>query len=364
MKINVVSFTTIEIMDMLEDGTLVEESYLQRRSDQWSEDSKGLLIHSMLCGYVIPYLYFSKALLGQENGRVLYRMEIVDGLQRITVVIGYINGEFPLGDDVPPITFRKQEIELAGKYFCDLPVDVQEAIKRYSFSCINLEDFTDEEIEEMFFRLNNGVALTKNQRSKAKMGRETAELISRLLAKPFFAEYCSFSPLQYRRSADQLALIQGMALLNDYKYKTISEADMFDYATSLRDGYGEENTKTLESIVDYLGKAFTKRHKNLKKINIPIVMVTAKKAIWMGVSPEEFGAWFDVFTKDRKPGDGYAKACSSGSIKRDLTTARIMIMGESFDTYCAEHNLGCTAATTDAAEATETTEAADTAVEG
>lgn len=333
--------TPMELQDMLDDNSLSLTSYLQRRSDQWDEKAKGLLIHSMLADFIIPPLYFAKTITGkEEEGNVTYRLEVVDGLQRITVVLSYIDGEFSIGE-VPPVKMRKQEVDVSGLYFCDLPIDLQEEIKRYKFDVVNLDSFTDEEIEDMFYRVNNGRSLTKIQQSKATMGRSMAELINELLERPFFKNYCQFSELQYRRSADQLTLIQGMCLLdyvNDgYQFKTISESEMFDYATSLRDGYGKENTETLRKVVDYLDGAFQKKNKELKKINIPILMVTAKKAVNLGVSAEDFGLWFDSFCKSRKSGDAYAGACSSGSIKKDNTLKRIKLMGDSFEAYYNEH---------------------------
>ena len=47
----------------------------------WDKDKKSLLIHSMLYGYAIPAMYFTK-----ENG--IY--DSLDGKQRSNTIVGYL----------------------------------------------------------------------------------------------------------------------------------------------------------------------------------------------------------------------------------------------------------------------------------
>ncbi len=340
MKKQSMSVTPKTIQSMIDKGTLSLVSPIQRRKGQWNSLAQSLLFHSMLSGYIVPPLYFAKCNLGEdENGKTIYRSEVVDGLQRITTTLDFINGEYALDPQTPEAIGEDddEKIVLAGKYFDELPANVQENIKRFSFLVYNLEDFSDEEIEEIFFRLNNGVALTKGQQSRSKMGTEVSTFVNNMLGKDFFTKIAHFTPLQFRRAADQLCLIQAMCLMDvkDGKYElaSISENDMFNYATSLRNNYPESSKERVSKAIDYLEDAFGEKEKFLKKINIPMVIVMADEAIKMDIDPGVFGAWFHDFASRYSAGCAYAAACSSGSIKKDKTLKRISIMEEDFRNF-------------------------------
>ncbi len=324
--------------NMLEKGTLILNSPIQRRKGQWNGYAQSLLFHSMLSDYIIPPLYFAKVNLGEdESGKPVYKSEVVDGLQRITTTLDFIDEKFPLDSNTPNVMFEDEEVVLADKYFPELPANVQEEIKRYQFLVYNLEDFTDEEIEEIFFRLNNGVALTKGQQSRSKMGTNVATFVNDMLNKSFFTEIAHFTPLQFRRAADQLTLIQAMCLLDakdgTYDLVSISENDMFNYATSLRDNYSAEKKDRVAKAIDYLEDCFGEKEKFMKKINVPMVIVMADIAQSKDVEPAKFAEWFHSFAERYRSGCPYSNACSSGSIKKDKTLKRVAIMEEDFEKF-------------------------------
>lgn len=126
----------------------------------WDKDKKSLLIHSMLYGYAIPAMYFTK-----ENG--IY--DSLDGKQRSNAIVGYLNGEFALTENTPPIINEqaKEEtgddsvmLDISGMKFEDLPEWAQDKIRDYSLTIYYFEDISESEIREMFRRLNNGKPLT------------------------------------------------------------------------------------------------------------------------------------------------------------------------------------------------------------
>lgn len=126
----------------------------------WDKDKKSLLIHSMLYGYAIPAMYFTK-----ENG--IY--DSLDGKQRSNAIAEYLNGEFALTENTPSIVDEGVEtengeepsmLEISGMKFEDLPEWAQDRIKDYSLTIYYFEDVSESEIREMFRRLNNGKPLT------------------------------------------------------------------------------------------------------------------------------------------------------------------------------------------------------------
>lgn len=124
-----------------------------QRGHVWDNDKKSLLIHSMLANYPIPALYFAK------NDDGMY--DALDGKQRCTAISQFVNDEFELSVDFPVVFDEAGNKEdFSGCCFDNLPEWAKDAILDYSMTIYYFEDITDDEVREMFFRLNNGKPLT------------------------------------------------------------------------------------------------------------------------------------------------------------------------------------------------------------
>lgn len=339
MKKSAIPYNVKQLKKMWENLSLSFDHPIQRRSGQWSAEDMSLLVHSMYSGYVIPAFYFIKESTGEVDvkGKPIFKYYVLDGKQRLTVIFDFINGGFALHEDTPTIEYEDAEYEIAGKRFDELPADLQEDLLRYVFTIYNLEDCTDDEIEENFFRLNNGTALTKSQKSKVKIGIKVAEYIDRILEGKFYTQICHFTPSQFKRAGDQCTLMQGMMLLdvkhNGYDLKSISENDVMVYAESLHNNYSDESKKRLNAVIEYLEEGFDNKEKFMKKINIPMFIYMADTAIERNIDANEFYNWFKEFADSYKPDDSYSQYCSTGSIKKEKVLGRIEILENSFNNY-------------------------------
>lgn len=144
-----------------------------QRNPCWDVSRKSLLIHSMIEGYPIPPFYFAR--------RSDKKYDALDGLQRSTAIREFLNEEYALSADTPPIRDEDgYSIDIAGKKFSELPEWAQDAIKDYSLTIYYFEDITEDEISELFFRINNGKPLTSIEltRVKAKCLKEFQEIAS------------------------------------------------------------------------------------------------------------------------------------------------------------------------------------------
>ena len=313
---------------------------IQRKSEQWSDTQKSLLIHSMLANYPVPNIYVlredSQEL--DEKNKPVFNYFVMDGKQRLTSVLSYIWGEFPLDENIPAIIIEDVEYQIAGKYFCDLEEPVQYEIKRYKFDIIAFEECSNREIEEIFFRLNNSTPLTKSQVAKAKVGVEIAELINELLTSKFFTVSCNFSKAQLKASDDQKVLIQSMMLLDtnnvpDFELKDFSENSILEYSESIRGTYTDKQSNILKSAIQYLTDAFPEKNKQLRKISIPTLVYMADIAEDKEIKPMYFRQWFEFFTEEDELMEDYKTFCSTGSTKLEKVQGRLAVMTKSFCKY-------------------------------
>ena len=335
------SWTVANIEKMHDEKKVLSFDHpIQRKSEQWSDTQKSLLIHSMLANYPVPNIYVlredSQEL--DEKNKPVFNYFVMDGKQRLTSVLSYIWGEFPLDENIPAIIIEDVEYQIAGKYFCDLEEPVQYEIKRYKFDIIAFEECSNREIEEIFFRLNNSTPLTKSQVAKAKVGVEIAELINELLTSKFFTTSCNFSKAQLKASDDQKVLIQSMMLLDtnnvlDFELKDFSENSILEYSESIRGTYTDKQSDILKSAIQYLTDAFPEKNKQLRKISIPTLVYMADIAEDKEIKPMYFRQWFEFFTEEDELMEDYKTFCSTGSTKLEKVQGRLAVMTKSFCKY-------------------------------
>ena len=335
------SWTVANIEKMHDEKKVLSFDHpIQRKSEQWSDTQKSLLIHSMLANYPVPNIYVlredSQEL--DEKNKPVFNYFVMDGKQRLTSVLSYIWGEFPLDENIPAIIIEDVEYQIAGKYFCDLEEPVQYEIKRYKFDIIAFEECSNREIEEIFFRLNNSTPLTKSQVAKAKVGVEIAELINELLTSKFFTTSCNFSKAQLKASDDQKVLIQSMMLLDtnnvpDFELKDFSENSILEYSESIRGTYTDKQSNILKSAIQYLTDAFPEKNKQLRKISIPTLVYMADIAEDKEIKPMYFRQWFEFFIDEDELMEDYKTFCSTGSTKLEKVQGRLAVMTKSFCKY-------------------------------
>lgn len=129
----------------------------------WNKVMSSLYIHSLLYDVLIyqkPFLISKK-----ENG-----WDVLDGKQRGTTLIKYINNEFALTglQKEPLIMVNGEPYNINGKFFKQLPDDLQMKILDFPIDMAVLED-APVEIEALFFnRSNGGKAMAKIDLARSK----------------------------------------------------------------------------------------------------------------------------------------------------------------------------------------------------
>lgn len=166
-------------------GTLTFDNPIQRSGSQWTLLQKSLLIHSILMGYPIPNCYFLKT--KDENGNTVY--DCLDAKQRLTSVFDFVEGEYELHSATPPCTVDGFEFDLANLSFEELADDLKDEILGCRMSIFCLEDCTDEEVEEIFARLNNSTPLSPIQKCRSIMSTELARWTKEICSMDFFQHY-------------------------------------------------------------------------------------------------------------------------------------------------------------------------------
>lgn len=335
------NWTVSNIRKMYESKEVLSFSHpIQRQSGQWDIMQKSLLIHSMLANYPIPNIYVLREDSRQvdDKGKHVFIFSVIDGKQRLTNVLSFLRGEYALSDNVPDVTIEEETYSIAGKYFADLDEPVKYELQRYKFEIYSFEECSNDEVEEIFFRLNNATPLTKAQVAKAKVGTSNAIFINKLLGTRFMSESCNFSRAQRKNSDDQRVILQS-AMLFDRNYKgmeitDLSEKSIMEYAESIKGNFSAQQENILLSAFEYLSDAFPPEiNKNLRKIVLPMVIYMADYALDKDVKGMYFRQWLDFFFSEDVLLEEFNQNCGSGSTKLVKVNARLAIMAMSFANY-------------------------------
>lgn len=174
-------------------GELILQPKFQRR-DVWSDKARSYLMDTIIRGKPIPKIYMRQDI-NPDTRRVL--REIVDGQQRLRTALTFIKDGFKIS--------KAHHEHYGGSKFSDLDKDAQRDILKYEFVVDLLEDMPDNEVYDLFARINTYSEKLKPQELRnAKWFGEFKSSVY-LLAKEFytfFSENKIFTPKAILRMAE------------------------------------------------------------------------------------------------------------------------------------------------------------------
>ncbi|WP_462404542.1 DUF262 domain-containing protein [Enterocloster bolteae] len=312
------------LRNQIEKGQVSFDCAVQR-NPVWDVSRKSLLIHSMIEGYPIPPFYFAR----RDDGKY----DALDGQQRSLAIKGYLDGEFPLSEDMPAVTDENgYPVIITGMMFPELPEWAQDNIKDYSLTIYYFEGITEEEIAELFFRINNGKPLTSVEltRVKAKSILKFQEIAKHEMIAGAITEAGK------RRYNDENVAMQAWALcFSDCRdFTTKGFRPLIESAAIT-----EEQVQEIGQALDYVKEVSEllnpeeKTDKRvLKKIKTRSHLVSctyvALKALRAGKSVDELKAvlyrFFD--SNQTSVSEIYNKSVGSGSAKPDKVQSRVQVL--------------------------------------
>lgn len=114
-----------------------------QRRPVWKTAARSYFIDTMLRGMPVPPIYLRVV---QSAGSRSIMREVVDGQQRLSAVLEFLNGDLRLASSVSP--------EWGGKTFSRLSTELQLQIQRFEMNTEVFQGISDEEVLEVFARLN------------------------------------------------------------------------------------------------------------------------------------------------------------------------------------------------------------------
>lgn len=315
--------TLSQLLDMKEQ--LNFSLAIQRAEDLWNQEQKSLLIHSILYGYPVPAVW------SVETNNSMYN--IIDGKQRLTNLFKFIENNYELHEDIPEIDGEK----IAGLKFEQLSEKLQKRLLNSSITINFLKNITEDEIEEFFRRINNGVSLTQIQINRVLASTKVMEFIKEIASMPFFKEVAEISDSMRKKSADEELIMQIISLIVNEEPTGFTSAEIRELAKKLRIiGISEEYKELIRKTTDYLYKAIPEKQKGknkpTKKVHIPMLFSCAITAQEKGIEPNKFGGWVQRFFETRNYNiNKYSSYCITKTANKTNVVGRLREMKKDFD---------------------------------
>ena len=194
MESEATTLTVGEILDLYKMNMLrVDPEY--QRGDVWGEPQQQYFIDSVLRGYHIPLIYLhhvpgEKILDNLTTGDQFF---IIDGQQRIRALYLFSEGAFRLLDPKKhkgrfPASLQEAPCPWASQTILTLDEDTYDEFFETTLSVAKIETDKDDEIRDLFIRLQGGKPLTPQEQRDAWPG-EFGSFVFSLAGKKDIARY-------------------------------------------------------------------------------------------------------------------------------------------------------------------------------
>ncbi len=255
----------------------------------WSPSKKQLLMDSILRRYDIPKLYL------RAVDKPPYKYEVVDGQQRLRAIWEFCQDKFSLSKECEPVHGHV----VADKRFSQLPNDLVDDFQTYELSFVILEDTTEDEVEEMFTRLNNGETLTAAEKRNAMHG-DMKDFVRELASHPLFGKV-PFSNKRYAfdQVCAQMTCLELAGRPTDTKAKDLEKM----YKAYVRFQKNDLVARKIKRVLNFFDTAFIDKTPELRRQNlVSLFLLVSELMEKYAISGKEakLREWFINFEKERR----------------------------------------------------------------
>lgn len=260
-----------------------------QRPPVWGKAQKQLLVDTILRDYDVPKLYWRK------TGSKPDTYDVVDGQQRLRSIWQFFDGEFKLPKNADAIDGQS----IAGCSYEELPDEVRMKFDVYALDVVILEDTDEDEVREMFLRLQNGTSLKAQEKRNAYPGK-MRDFVRKTSTHPFFSKVgFSNSRFAHDHVAAQLVCLEiagGPVNVKDTDLnKMYTDRKTFDSKSV--------EAKSVIRVLNVLNEVFTEETPELERFNVIscycIVAELLKQYVIEDVKPHLY-EWFINFEEKRR----------------------------------------------------------------
>ncbi|MBR1004865.1 MULTISPECIES: DUF262 domain-containing protein [Bradyrhizobium] len=144
------------VFDRIQRGDIDLQPDFQRQ-EVWPLAKKKKLIDTVLREWSIPPVHL---VLTETN-----QLEVLDGQQRLATVRDFLNDQFSIDANIIPLDERLAPLH--GRFYSQLDDATKRKIDQYTIRAFRITDYSPDEPNELFYRLNQPTGLTAGEKRNA-----------------------------------------------------------------------------------------------------------------------------------------------------------------------------------------------------
>ena len=232
-------------------GKISRDVLIQRTADQWDKNRSSKFIEAIL--HNRPIGTFAVAS-GRSDSKNYAVSSLVDGLQRTTALVKFKQNKFTINKDAKPISCIlvdeegntiEEYYEIAGKRYSQLPDAIKTFFNEYSLNVYRYTNFTDEELDDIVFCMNNGKSPNAYQKIRFSLGSDNMRVLQPICDSTLWEEV---QGCKAKNDSILCCVIRTLMMLTFYNYNNLGSATMLKFADSFND-FVKMNTITKLSVL-------------------------------------------------------------------------------------------------------------------
>ena len=327
MKIEVDTKQTVGGLIELKQKDFLRVNHEYQRGLRWTDLQKRMFIDSVFRDYRIPAFYFHKKETSAGSFTNTY-YDIVDGQQRIDAIFSFSEGAFPLLDPSSDGGFRfpnfvkNDSCIWGGKRFNELSEELKDKLKSQEVVIYEITTSNENEIRDLFIRLQGGTPLTPQDKRDSWPGNFT-EFVLRIGGKTgvdkwyghnLFKEVAKLGNESRRRQLVAQIFMLFFSVRNEKKFCDLKSLNIDEFYHAHVDFDETSNeAKRFEEICQTLYKAFRGKPKVVGHHLIHLFLMTDQlldeyvRGTWESYLAEKLNIFDErcrIASKDAKKDDG------------------------------------------------------------
>ncbi|WP_051594168.1 DUF262 domain-containing protein [Butyrivibrio sp. AE3003] len=239
------------------EGKMYVDPAYQRRK-VWNQEDKVRLIETILLNYIVPPVFFWPAGRDPETG--IASTHIVDGQQRISTIVEFLNDEYPLASKY--LTTDEIKNKYGDMFFSDLDQGTREAVWDYKLSVVSIDaSCSYETIKQMFYRLNLTDYSLNKQEKRNSLDSAFGEKCEALSTYDFWDKVRVFSATDAKRMRDVEFCCGIYILANEFIVNQTDDKIINSYYDDYSESFDDDKIliNKIESAMESIEKLINKK---------------------------------------------------------------------------------------------------------
>lgn len=314
MEFKTVSRSVESVMKDVQKGKISLQLDIQRPVGAYSTFGKSMVIDSLLRSYPLGIIYIVVEE-NEEGKKVKY---IVDGNQRIGNLRNFILKmddikNYKLSAALDPLTIDGVTYEIAGKKYDALDEEVKSALGDAALTICEISNYTREELNDFYIRINSGKALNPTQKLLPLMSNKMLNDIKELGESEFFEK--ALTKTQFINTTEISIVLEALMLMEfgeDCGFESLRNTDKIKFVTKCNSTLNVENVIAVSDALDKLNEHYTKKVKMSKTI-LSLAIYGVCKAQNEGKDLTKYFEWLDNFIATYKQDEEFMQFCKQGT---------------------------------------------------